>query len=49
MAFWTMWNTISDDSFHSDALSEIGFVYLTKESKNKDIQCIFYNGKFSED
>ena len=30
-------------------LSEIDFMYSTEESENKDIEWIFYNGKFSED
>ena len=36
-------------TFHSDALSEIDFMYSTKESENKPVECIFCNGKFSED
>ena len=43
-----LWNTTSDESFLSDVLSEIDFVYSTKESENKDAKCIFCNGKFSE-
>ena len=42
-------NTISDELFHSDVLSEIDFMYSTKQSVNKDAKCIFCNGKFSED
>ena len=49
MTFWALWNTSSDDLFHSDILSEIDFMYSTKESENKDTECIFCNGKFSED
>ena len=49
MACQALWNTISDESFHSDVLFEIDFMYSTKESENKDAECIFYNGKFSED
>ena len=30
-------------------LSEIDFMHSTKESENKDIECIFCNGKFSQD
>ena len=30
-------------------LSEIGLVYSTKETETKDAECIFSNGKFSED
>ena len=45
----TLWNTPSDKSFHSDVLPEIDFMYSTKESENKDAECIFCNGKFSED
>ena len=46
---WALWNTIGDESFHSDILSGMDFVYFTKESENKDAECIFCNGKFSED
>ena len=35
--------------FHSDALSETDFMHSTNESENKDAECIFCNGKFSED
>ena len=45
MACQALWNTISDKSFHSDVLSEIDFMHSIKESKNKDIGCIFCNGK----
>ena len=45
----TLWNTISDGLFHSDVLSEIVFMHSTKESENKDAECIFCNEKFSED
>ena len=31
------------------ALSEIDFMYSTKESENKDTECIFCYGKFPED
>ena len=41
--------SISDESIHSDVLSEINFMNSTKESENKDAECIFSNGKFSED
>ena len=44
-----LWNTNINESFHSDALSEIDFMYSTKESENKDSECIFCNGKCSED
>ena len=30
-------------------LSKTDFMYSTKESKNKDGDCILFNGKFSED
>ena len=30
-------------------LSEIHSMYSIKEPENKDAECIFYNGKFSED
>ena len=30
-------------------LSVIHFIYSTKESENNDAECIFSNGKFSED
>ena len=49
MACQALWNTTSDGSFHSDVLSQIDFMYSTKESENKDAECIFCNGKFSED
>ena len=45
----TLWNTSSDESFHFDVLSEIDFMYLTKESGNKDAECIFCNAKVFED
>ena len=32
-----------------DVLSETDFMYSTKEPENKDAECIFCNGKFSED
>ena len=44
-----LWDKIQDELFHSDVLPEIGFMYSTKESENKDAECIFCNGKFSED
>ena len=43
-----LWNTISDQLSRSDVLYEIDFMYSTKESENKDAECIFCNGKFSE-
>ena len=49
MVFLALWNTTSDESFHSDVLSEIDFIYSNKESENKDAECIFCNGKFSKD
>ena len=48
MACRALWNTTSDESFHSDVLSEIHFMYSTKESENKYAKCIVCNGKFSE-
>ena len=30
-------------------LPEIDFMYASKKSENKDAECIFCNGKFSED
>ena len=39
----------SEESFDSDVLSETDFMYSTKESENKDADCIFSNGKFSDD
>ena len=44
-----LWITTSDEPFHSDVLSEIDFMYSTEESENKDVECVFCNGKFSED
>ena len=49
MACRALWNTTSDESFHSHVLSEIDFMYSTKESGNKNVECTFYNGKFSKD
>ena len=46
MACQALWNTISGKSFRSDALSEIDFMYLSKESESEDAKCIFCNGKF---
>ena len=34
-----LWNTTSDESFHSDALSETDFIHSTKESEKKDAEC----------
>ena len=42
-------NITSDESFHSDVLSEIDFMYSTKESGKKEAECVFYNGNFFED
>ena len=44
-----IWNIITDELFHSDVLFEIDFMHSTKESENKEVECIFYNGKFSKD
>ena len=44
-----LWNATNDESFHSDVLSEIDFMSSTKESENKDTECVFCNGKFFED
>ena len=49
MACRALWNTTSYESFHSDTLSEIDFMYSTKESESKDPECIFCNVKFSKD
>ena len=49
MACRALCNTTSDESFYFDVLSEIDFMYSTKESENKDAECIFCNGKFSKD
>ena len=43
-----LWNTTNDELFHSIVISEIDFIYSTKESENKDTECIFCKGKFSE-
>ena len=48
MACRALWNTTNDESFHSELLSEIDFMYSIKESQNKDAGYIFCNGKFSE-
>ena len=42
-------NAISDKLVYSDVLTESGVIYSTKESENKDAECNFCNGKFSED
>ena len=44
-----LWNTTSDESFPSDVLSDIDSIYSTKESENKNAECIFCYRKFSED
>ena len=45
-----LWNTTSDESFHSTVLSEIDLMHSAKESgKKKDAQCTFCNEKYSED
>ena len=44
-----LWNATSDESFHSDELSKIDSIYSSKESENKDDECIFCNGTFSEE
>ena len=49
MTYRALWNIISDELFLSDVFFEIGFVYSTKESENKNAECISCNGKFSED
>ena len=36
-------------TFRSGVLYEIDFMYSTKESENKDSECIFCKRKFSED
>ena len=43
-----LWNSTSDESFLSDDkwLSEVHTMHSTKESENKDAECIFWNGKF---
>ena len=47
MACQALRKTISDESFHSDILFEIDFMYSTNESKIKDAESIFCNVKFS--
>ena len=49
MACRALWNTTSGESFHPDVLLKIDFIYSTKESENRDAECIFCNGNFSED
>ena len=49
MTCQTLWKTTRDESFHSDALSKTDLMHSTKESENKDAECILCNGKFSED
>ena len=48
MACWALWNTTSDESFHSDVLPDIDFMYSTKETEDKDAEHIFCKEKFSE-
>ena len=43
-----IWNTISDESFHSSVLPEIDFKYLTIELENKEAEYNFCNMKFTE-
>ncbi|GFW96931.1 hypothetical protein TNCV_2160661 [Trichonephila clavipes] len=38
-----------DESSHSDGSSVMDFMPSTKELENKDIECIFCNGKLPED
>ena len=40
---------MSDKSFHSDLSAEIDFMDSTEESENEDTECIFCNGKLSQD
>ena len=49
MACRTLRNTTSDESFHSGALFDTDFMYSTKKPDDKEVECIFYNDKFSED
>ena len=49
MACQALRNITCDESFHSDVLSEIEFMYSINKSENKDAKCIFGDGKFSED
>ena len=49
MACRALWNTTSGELFHSDVLSEVDFIYSTKELETKDDKCIFCNRKFSKD
>ena len=49
MACRALWNAVSDESFHSDLLSETDFMHSIKESENKDVKCIFCDEKFFED
>ena len=39
-------NITSVESFRFDVSSEIDFMYSTKVLENRDIECIFFNGKF---
>ena len=49
VAYLALRNTTSDESIDSDVIFEIEFKCSTERSKNKDVECIFCNGKFSED
>ena len=44
-----LWNTIRDELFPSDALTEIRFMYSTNQSETKDAECILCNRNFSKD
>ena len=48
MVFRALWNATNDESFHSNVLCEIDFMYSTKESENKDAECIFCYETFSK-
>ena len=39
MACRALWNTTSDESFHTDVSAEIDFMYSMIESENKDYEC----------
>ena len=43
MTYRALRHTASDESYHSYVLFEIDFIYSSKESANKEAECIFCN------
>ena len=44
-----LYNNASDESFHSDVLTEIDLMYSNKNSENKELNVSSVMGKLSED